>query len=97
MLTCEFYTCITMFGCFVAIESQMELASGIVFIGGFLFVCFLVLVLVFQCVSVVVLEASLDSSFVPVNDVHLFLQLPSFTSEFPKNSQFGQAASQELL
>lgn len=96
MLTCEFYTCITMFGCFVALESQMELASGFVFVWGF-FVCFLVLVLIFQCVSIVVLEAGLDFSFVPVNDVHLFLQLPSFTSEFPKNSQFGQAASQKLL
>ena len=64
---------------------------------GFFNCCFLVLVLIFQYVSILVLEASLDFSFVLVNDVHLFPQLCSFTSEFPKSPQFWQAASQKLL
>lgn len=51
MLTCKLYTFIAVFGCFVHIESQMELPSDFVFIWGF---CFIVLVLIFQCVSIVI-------------------------------------------
>lgn len=55
------------------------------------------LVLIFQCVSALVLEASLALSFVPVNGVRLFPQSPSFTSGPPKVLSLGKLLAKAVV